>query len=469
MSAVRDAQGGVAFVSCIMRDVTEKLRAERHIEHLATTDTLTGLANRNALLQKMADAVARAARTRGQLAVMFIDLDKFKAVNDTLGHAAGDTLLRECAQGLTSCVREVDVVARLGGDEFMVLLNDAPNAATVATVADRMLKLLTAPYRLSGHDAFTSASIGICFFPGDGKDVIALMKNADIAMYHAKELGRNNYQFFAEEMNQRMVRRAQLERELRAALENQEFVLHFQPQVSVASGAIQGTESLIRWRHPRRGLLAPGEFITLAEETGLIVPMGVWILNEACRTIKSWRARGVQVPYVVVNVSAVQLSESLVDTVRQAIADSSIEPGWLMLEITETMLMQRVEEAIAILQHIRKQGVRIAMDDFGTGYSSLSVLQRLPIDTLKIDRSFVAAIDNPADSARACAIVGAIVAIAKELHLDVVAEGVETAAQLAYLRRLNCETYQGYIYSKPVDAAALERLFEAPEATLDTA
>ena len=452
LSAVKDDHGKILFVSCIMRDVTDKIRADRHIEQLATRDTLTGLANRNMLLEKMTDAVARLSRAKSQLAVMFIDLDKFKAVNDMFGHAAGDALLSGCAKRLIDCVREVDVVARLGGDEFVVLLTDLTDTAIVSSIADRMIKSLIAPYRLSGQDAFTSASIGICFYPGDGTNVTALMKNADIAMYHAKELGRNNYQFYAEDMNQRMLARTQLEREIRGALDNNEFVLHYQPQVTVATGAIQGAESLIRWQHTSRCLLPPAAFIAMAEETGLIVPLGVWVLNEACRTIKAWRTKNVNVPYVVVNVSAAQLGDALVTAVRQAVADSGIDATWLMIEITETMLMQRVEEAITILRQIHELGVLIAMDDFGTGYLSLSVLQRLPLDTLKIDRSFVAAIDSDADNARAGAIIGAIIAIAKELNLSVVAEGVETPTQLAYLRRLHCESYQGYLYSKPVGA-----------------
>jgi predicted signal transduction protein with EAL and GGDEF domain len=325
-----------------------------------------------------------------------------------------------------------------------------------------MLKLLTTPYLVHGHEAKASASIGICFYPADGDDVTTLMKNADIAMYHAKALGRNNHQFYAHEMNQRMVQRLQLEQELRAAVENQEFVLHYQPQIAVASGEIQGAESLIRWQHPTRGLLPPAEFIAAAEQTGLIVAMGEWTLNHACRTIKSWRTSGVTVPYIVVNVSAAQLNEGLVKSVRQALVDHDIEAGWLMLEITETMLMERVEEAITILRRIREMGVRIAMDDFGTGYSSLSVLQRLPLDTLKIDRSFVSAIDDAAHNARACAIIGAIIAIAKELNLSVVAEGVETTTQLAFLRTLKCDAYQGYLYSMPIDTITIDARFAGP-------
>ncbi len=462
MSAVRDAQGKILFVSCIMRDVTERVLAERHIERLATKDTLTGLSNRGMLTEQMRSAIARSARSHTQLAVMFVDLDHFKAVNDTLGHAAGDDLLRECARRLTDCVRESDIVARLGGDEFVVLLADITDIAIVTPIAERMLKLLTTPYHLQGHDAQTSASVGICFYPADGEDVTTLMKNADIAMYQAKELGRDNFQFYAEEMNQRMLRRQQLERELRAAVENHEFVLHYQPQVVVATGEIQGAESLIRWRHPVRGLLPPAEFIQVAEKTGLIVPIGAWIIDHACATIKKWRTSGVGIPYVVVNVSAAQLESALVETVRKALVTHDIEPRWLMLEITETMLMARVEEAISILRRIRELGIRIAMDDFGTGYSSLSVPQRLPLDTLKIDRSFVSAIDDEANNARACAIIGAIIAIAKELNLSVVAEGVETTTQLAFLRTLNCDTYQGFLYSVPVDTVTLERQHAAP-------
>jgi diguanylate cyclase (GGDEF)-like protein len=383
-------------------------------------------------------------------------------LGSTIGHAAGDDLLLECAKRLTECVREVDIVARLGGDEFVVLLTDVTEAAMVSLIADRMLKSLTTPYHLRGHDALTSASIGICFYPADGNDVTALMKNADIAMYHAKELGRDNYQFYAEEMNQRMLRRAQLERELRAALENNEFVLYYQPQVIVATGEIRGAESLVRWQHPTRGIVSPLEFIPVAEETGLIVPLGKWIIDHACRTVKQWHENGIDIPYVVVNVSAAQLGDDLVKLVREALVKHRIAASWLMLEITETMLMEQVEEAISILRRIRELGIRIAMDDFGTGYSSLSVLQRLPLDTLKIDRSFVMAIDDETDNARAVAIIGAIIAIAKELNLSVVAEGVETPTQLAFLRTLNCDTYQGYLYSKPIDTITMEARFAAP-------
>ena len=462
MSAVTDEGSEILFISCIMRDVTEKLIAERRIEQLATRDALTGLSNRSRLMEQMQDGIARAVRAQAQLAVMFIDLDHFKSVNDTLGHAAGDELLRECAKRLTDCVRVVDIVARLGGDEFVVLLTDVTDTALVAPVADRMLKLLTTPYRVQGHDALTSASIGICFYPTDGKDVATLMKCADIAMYHAKDQHRNNYQFYSEEMNQRMLQRLQLERELHAAVENNEFVLHYQPQVAFAGGEILGVESLVRWQHPTRGLLLPAEFIPVAEDIGLIVPLGVWILNHACRTLKAWREQGVAMPHIVVNVAAAQLDEALVKSVQQALVDHDIQAGWLILEITETMVMKQVENAILILHRIRALGIRIAMDDFGTGYSSLSLLQRLPLDTLKIDRNFVVAIDDEAGCARACTIIGAIVAIAKALNLNVVAEGVESASQLAFLRTLNCDAYQGFLYSEPVDQSELEARLAAP-------
>ncbi len=462
MSAVSDERGEILFISCIMRDVTEKLKAERRIEQLATKDELTGLSNRSRLMEQMQTGIARAARAQAQLVVMFIDLDHFKSVNDTLGHDAGDELLRECARRLTECVREVDIVARCGGDEFVVLLTDVTDTALVAPIAGRMLKLLTTPYHVLGHEALTSASIGICFYPTDGNDVSTLMKYADIAMYHAKAQHRNNYQFYSEEMNQRMLQRLQLEKELHAAVENNEFVLHYQPQVAFAGGEILGAESLVRWQHPTRGLLLPAEFIPVAEDTGLIVPLGAWILNHACRTIKTWRMQGVAIPHIVVNVAAAQLDEALVKSVQQALVDHDIKADWLILEITETMLIKQVENAITILSRIRALGIRIAMDDFGTGYSSLSLLQRLPLDTLKIDRNFVIGIDDAAECARACAIIGAIVAIAKALKLNVVAEGVESASQLAFLRTLNCDAYQGFFYSEPVDQSTLEARLAAP-------
>ena len=462
ISLVKDPNGKIIGAATVARDITERMESERHIEQLATKDALTGLSNRYMLMEQMNSAVARATRAGTQMVVMFVDLDRFKEVNDTLGHAAGDDLLRECAKRLTECVRDVDIVARLGGDEFVVLLTDVTDTAIVTPIAERMLRSLTVPYQLLGHEAHASASVGICFYPTDGSDVTTLMKNADIAMYQAKKLNRNNFQFYSEEMNQRMMQRLQLERELRAAVENNEFELHYQPQVAVASGKFQGAEALVRWKHPTRGLLPPFEFIKVAEETGLIVPLGNWVLNRACRTIKGWRDKGVNVPYVVVNVSAAQLGEGLVRSVRQALVDHDIEAGWLMLEITESMLMENVEEAISILRRIRELGIRIALDDFGTGYSSLSILQRLPLDTLKIDRSFVSAIDDESSAARACAIIGTIIAIAKELNLSVVAEGVETTTQLAFLHTVNCDSYQGFIYSKPVDTVTLEARFVAP-------
>lgn len=467
---VKGADGHLLGFATITRDITERKKAERHIEQLATKDALTGLSNRNRLMEQMSTAVAQSARSRTQLAVMFIDLDQFKGVNDTLGHAAGDELLCECAQRITECVREVDIVARLGGDEFVVLLTHlADNAGTpslVADIAERMRKLLAQPYHLQGHDAQVSASIGICFYPADGEDVNALMKNADIAMYYAKERGRNNYQFFSEDINRRTLARQQRVRELQAALQNNEFVLHYQPQVALDTGVINGVEALIRWQHPSRGLLLPGEFITIAEESGLIGPIGEWVLNHACKTIKAWHAANQAIPHVVVNVSPVQLRGELVATVRQAMVHHGIAANWLVLEITETMLMERVEEAIGILHRIRELGVRIALDDFGTGYSSLSVLQRLPLDTLKIDRSFVMAIDDESGNHRARAIIGAIVAVAKELNLSVVAEGVETETQLAFLRTLKCDTYQGYLYSRPIDTQKLVALCAtSPKAT----
>jgi diguanylate cyclase (GGDEF)-like protein/PAS domain S-box-containing protein len=462
VTLIRDRNANVIGTATVARDITERVRAERHIVQLATRDALTGLANRETLMKLLHEAITRAALAATRLALMYIDLDRFKAINDTLGHSAGDELLRECARRLTDCVREGDVVARLGGDEFVVLLSEVTDTTIVAPIADRMIHLLTVPYRVQDHEALASASIGVCLYPDDGADVETLMKNADIAMYHAKSLGRNNYQFYREEMNQRMLQRAQLERELHAAVDRQEFVLHYQPQASVASGEILGVESLLRWRHPTRGMLAPADFIATAEETGLIASIGEWVLSHACAAIVAWRAKGVHIPYIVVNVSPAQLHEGLVATVREALVRHGIEAGWLMLEITETMLMERVEEAISILQRIRELGVRIAMDDFGTGYSSLSVLQRLPLDTLKIDRSFVRAIDEAAGHARAVAIIGAIIAIAKELNLNVVAEGVETPTQLALLRTLNCDAYQGYVYSVPVDTLALETRLAPP-------
>lgn len=463
LSVVRDEQGNPLHFMSVTQDITQKMLSERRIEQLATRDTLTGLCNRSAFIEQLQFAITQAQRAETRFVVMFIDLDKFKTINDSLGHDAGDQVLRECAKRLTACVREFDTVARFGGDEFVVLLNHVADEQVASVVAQRMLRQLQAPYTLDGRDWLTTASIGIALYPGDGLDATALMKNADIAMYHAKSQHRNNYQFYAPEMNERMQRRLQLERELRAALQNGEFILHYQPQVVVATGEVCGVESLVRWHHPTLGVLSPAEFIPVAEDSGLIVPIGEWVLNHACATVKSWQMSNVDVPYIVVNVSPGQLSEGLVKLVMNALVNHGIAPGWLMLEITETMLMERVDEAISILSRIRDLGVRIAMDDFGTGYSSLSVLQRLPLDTIKIDRSFISAIGTKGEGARASVIIGAIIAIAKELGLKVVAEGVETTDQLAYLRNLNCDVYQGYLYSKAVDTMMLEAKLASPK------
>jgi len=463
VSPLTGMDGSMSGYSLVVRDITRRRNAQRHIEQLATRDPLTGLVNRGMLVEQMNLAIARAIRAKSRFALMFVDLDNFKSVNDTLGHVAGDALLTSVASRLSDCVREVDIVARWGGDEFVVLLADVDSAVSVTPIAERMLQTVTAPLNLLGHQAQTSASIGICVYPDDGADTGTLMKHADIAMYHAKEQQRNNFQFFAPEMNERVVRRLQLERELASALQDNQFVLHYQPQISVENAAITGVEALLRWRHPEQGLLAPGAFIGITEENGMIKPIGQWVMHEACRAVKRWRAQGVNVPYVVVNISAAQLNAGLPDLVRETLVEHGIEPAWLMLEITETLLMEQIEEIIDILQRVRELGIRIAMDDFGTGYSSLSVLQRLPLDTLKVDRGFINEIqDDGAHNERAAAIIGAIIAVAKELGLAVVAEGVETSTQLAFLRTLKCDMYQGYLFSKPIAEADLITLVSAP-------
>ena len=456
----------------VARDVTRWRNAERHIAQLATRDPLTGLRNRGALMEELKLAISRSNRTPGRFALIFIDLDYFKEVNDKYGHVAGDALLTTIASRLTDCVRDIDVVARLGGDEFLVLMTDVEDAASIRPVAERMLQSLSAPLNLLGHHVQTSASMGICLYPDDGTDITTLMKNADIAMYSAKEAQRNNFQFFETEMNARVQSRLQLQQELRIAAAEHQFELYFQPQVAVESGAIEGVEALLRWRHPTRGLVPPAQFIPLLEEIRLMQTVGQWVIDEACRKVKAWNDQGLKIGYVAVNISAAQLNSTLVDQVRNALASTGIEPRWLMLEITESVLIEQLDETIAILHRLRALGLRVAMDDFGTGYSSLSALQRLPLDTLKIDRGFLSPIGDEGggnDNDRAAAIIAAVVAIARELEMSVVAEGVETHTQLAYLRTLQCDAYQGYLHSMPMDEVALQALVASPLSVMEDA
>jgi diguanylate cyclase len=431
------------------RKHNEQLRvANVQLQHVATHDALTGLPNRLLLADRMAQAIAQAERHHMRFAVLVVDLDRFKSINDSLGHLAGDTMLKEVAQRLAMVLRKADTLARLGGDEFVLILNEILRAQDIESTASRVLADMSRPVKLTDLELHTSASIGISIYPDDGTSAETLLQHADAAMYHAKKSGRNAYQFFAPAMNAFARERLQLENGLRRALANREFVLHYQPKVDVRSGRIDSAEALIRWRHPTRGLTMPMDFIPLAEESGLIIPIGEWVLREACRQAYAWQAAGMRPLRVAVNLSARQFKQkNLADVVSTTLSAARLEPHYLELELTESAVMDDPEQSIEILRRLSELGVRISVDDFGTGYSSLSYLRRLPLDKLKIDSAFIREVATSSDDA---AIVRAIVSLAHSLHLKVIAEGVETPAQLGFLRDLGCDQYQGYHYSAPV-------------------
>jgi diguanylate cyclase (GGDEF)-like protein len=446
--AVITSGGGVFFFRAILR----RSQAEERMLHMANHDALTRLPNRVNLQGRLEQAMASARRGGRQLAVLFIDLDRFKNINDTLGHAVGDELLKVVAQRLRALLRESDAVARLGGDEFVVVLTDLPTpaASPSAVLATKIIEELGRPYEVLGHVVHSTPSVGIAVFPDDGADGVLLMKNADAAMYHAKAAGRNNFQFFAQAMNDAAVERLELENGLRDAVTRHEFRLHYQPQIDVASNEVVGVEALVRWQHPELGLVPPLKFITLAEETGLIVPIGEWVLGEALRQLAEWRAQGMSRLIMSVNISAHQLSGAgFVDMVLSKLAAHDVPAAALKLEITESVAMQRPEVTVALLRELRQRGVGVAIDDFGTGYSSLSYLKQLPLNCLKLDRSFVRDIETDANDAAICA---ATISLAHSLGLAVVAEGVETTAQFEFLRSLGCDSVQGYFFSRPLPA-----------------
>ena len=423
-------------------------RAEDRIRHLAHYDELTGLANRNMFTQCLGHALAQARRNETQLAILFIDLDRFKNVNDTLGHAAGDRLLKEVADRLCGCLRESDTIGRLGGDEFVVLLEGMPQPTHSAEVAQKILATLAKPFNVDSQEFHLTASIGISTYPADSKNLESLLKNADIAMYHAKELGKNNFQFYSAQMNIHTLERLELESHLRSALRHNEFLLHYQPKIDVKNRRVIGMEALVRWQHPTKGLIPPMQFIPMAEETGLIVPIGEWVLRTACARNKAWQEQGLPPLCVAVNLSARQFTnELLVQNVLRVLNETGLEAAFLELEITESMVMHDPEHAVEQLKRLKAIGIRISMDDFGTGYSSLSYLKRFPIDSVKIDRSFINGLPLDADDV---AITQAIIAMAHGLKLKVIAEGTETGEQFSFLRDHGCDELQGYYFSKPL-------------------
>jgi diguanylate cyclase (GGDEF)-like protein/PAS domain S-box-containing protein len=451
----RNSAGRALRMAGTNADITERKRIESRIQHLATRDALTDLPNRALLGDRLQQAIARASRERERLALLFIDLDHFKTINDSLGHAVGDGLLRGVAKRLEHSVRREDTVARQGGDEFIVLLAELDTPAMASLVAGKLLKALSHPLEIDGHVLHATASIGIAIYPEDGVDASALLKSADAALYHAKATGRNNIQFFTEQLNVQAQERMELQGSLRQALANRELELYYQPQLDLASGSLVGAEALLRWRHSLLGEVPPARFIAVAEDSGLITEIGQWVLEQSCRWSKSWEKRLGRPLLIAVNVSAIQFrNQNLAARVEHALSESGLPADRLELEITESVLIDPGEETLATFRALERKGVRLVIDDFGTGHSSLSYLKRFPIHKLKIDRSFVR--DTPGDASDA-AIVRAIVALARSLNLEVVAEGVETQAQLEFLRDLGCDRAQGYYLGHPTPGAKFEQ------------
>ncbi len=440
-------------------DETQSALAARHVQQLASFDSLTGMPNRNMFIAELELAIGRARRNGGAFAVCFIDLDRFKTINDSLGHAAGDVLLTTIGARLRDLLRESDLVARLGGDEFVVLLEGSADATALSAVARKLLAAVSEPVVIDRRTLWLTGSCGIARFPDDGEDAATLLKNADAAMYQAKAEGKDTFRFYTAALAAQAAHAFALEADLRGAAERGELVLHYQPKIDLATGRLRGVEALVRWQHPTRGLLPPGDFIALAEESGLIVPIGRWVLAAACRQLRDWTDAGLDAPRCAVNLSARQFgSESLLDDVRQSLQHSALSADMLEVEITESLLMADPDRANLTLNELHALGVHIAIDDFGTGYSSLAYLKRMPAHTVKLDRSFVSGLPADRDDA---AITQAVIALSHSLAMQVVAEGVETDAQLDFLRRAGCDQAQGYLIGRPMPAEQLAQRLHA--------
>ena len=450
-----------------LRILRQRKRMEERIKHMAFHDELTSLPNRLMLNARLHQALSRHRAAGSQLAILFLDVDRFKVINDSLGHETGDSLLRQVADRLSAHSREGDTIARMGGDEFVVLMENSGNIQDISTLAQRLVKDLASPYALGINSYHVTVSIGVSIFPADGGDATALLKAADVAMYRAKDTGRNSYQFYSAAMNVHTVERLELESDLRHALERDEFLLHYQPKVEVATGLITGVEALLRWNHPRRGLMQPMEFIPLAEEIGLISSIGEWVLATACARTREWQVRGFADLDVAVNLSARQFADPLLfHKLSGIIRRSGLNPPNLELEITESLVMSQGAAAVNVLQELKSLGVRIAIDDFGTGYSSLAYLKCFPIDTIKVDRRFIR--DIPADSGDKN-ITRALIAMAHSLRLKVVAEGVETAEQLQFLRKERCDIVQGYLFYRALPEGEVAAVLKLNRMHLDSA
>jgi diguanylate cyclase (GGDEF)-like protein/PAS domain S-box-containing protein len=455
LNAVRDAQGQVSHYIAISLDISERKKNEQRIAYMAQHDALTGLPNRSLCQERLKMSIDQARRSGQKVAVLFVDLDRFKNINDSLGHHVGDGLLRSIASRLLNVVRNGDTVARLGGDEFVVILNGIADVEEIGKIVDqRLISLIRKPHQVDGAELNISCSVGVAVYPDDGEDIDRLMRHADVAMYQAKSSGRDNLQFFTPELNERVLRRLQLENDLRHAAERDELVLHYQPRINAATGTLAGVESLVRWKHPQHGLIPPADFIPIAEESGLIVGIGAWIIGEACRQHQHWRRAGVGVVPVSINLSAVQLREpGLCATLDAALRRHAVDPAQIELELTESILMDKVDHTIAVLRDIKALGCTISIDDFGSGYSSLSYLYRFPIDKLKIDRAFI---QNMHSAPQNLAVTNAIIGLGHTLGLQVVAEGVERPEDVDLLRAAGCDELQGFYYSRALPAEAAQ-------------
>ena len=447
---IHDRDGQVTGAVIVFHDVSMARSIVLEMSHLAQHDVLTDLPNRLLLNDRLTQAISLARRNQNQVAVLFLDLDGFKHINDSLGHAIGDRLLQSVAACLSACVRKSDTVSRQGGDEFVILLSEVAHAADAATSAAKIITELKKEHSIGEHCLRVTVSIGLSTYPDNGEDAETLIKNADTAMYHAKQYGRNNYQFYRPDMSLQAVERQSLQGQLRYALERQELLLHYQPKVNLKTGAITSVEALVRWQHPDRGLLLPGQFLTIAEDTGMIVAIGQWVLREACRQTREWLDAGLLAVPVAVNISSLEFrSDQFLAGVQAALKMTSLDPRYLELELTETVLMRRAESTAYALQQLKAIGVRLAVDDFGTGYSSLSYLTRFPIDALKLDQSFVHEIISSSNDA---IVVSAVISMGKSLKHRIIAEGVETAEQLAFLQAHGCDEGQGHYFGRPVAA-----------------
>jgi diguanylate cyclase (GGDEF)-like protein/PAS domain S-box-containing protein len=456
---IHDRAGRVIGAVIVFHDVSAARAMSQQMTHSAQHDVVTNLPNRMLLNDRISQSISLARRQNRPLAVLFLDLDRFKYINDSLGHAVGDQLLQSVSKRLLAGVRGSDTVSRQGGDEFAILLSEISHPEDAATSARKLLISLSAPHSIDGHDLDITGSIGISIYPGDGEDSETLIKNADTAMYHAKEGGCNNFQFFKPEMNRQAVERQSLEGSLRHAVDRGEFLLHYQPKINLFTGQITGAEALIRWQHPDRGLVSPSQFVPIAEDCGLILPIGRWVLREACKQAREWQDAGLPFQRVSVNVSATEFrAKTFLEDVGTILRETGLEARYLDLELTEGVLMQNAKSTASVLRDLKSMGVQLAVDDFGTGYSSLSYLRQFPIDVLKIDQSFVHQIsDDPNDSA----IVRAIIDMGKNLKQRVIAEGIETQEQLGLLQSWHCAEGQGYLFSRPVPGAQFAQLLRS--------